>query len=125
MGYILKAPTGGGGGDATAANQVLQLAQDATAANQVLQLAQIDDVEGSVFKDRLTNTSLFFKTLRSNNSGLGITHNTVSVISFTAATAPAVAILLQNFLALNDCYIINICSSQGAGTHDLFLTYSI
>jgi hypothetical protein len=41
MGYIIKAPTGGGGGgDATAANQVLQLAQDATAANQLLQLAQ-------------------------------------------------------------------------------------
>lgn len=35
MGYIIKKGTGGGGGDATAANQVLQLAQDATSANQV------------------------------------------------------------------------------------------
>lgn len=39
MGYILKAPSGGGGGgDATAANQAIQIAQDATAANQLTQL---------------------------------------------------------------------------------------
>lgn len=37
MGYILKAPTGGGGG-ATAANQLAQLAQDATALNQQEQM---------------------------------------------------------------------------------------
>jgi hypothetical protein len=44
---------GGGGGDATAANQVLQLAQDATAAiqtNQVLQL-EVNSAIPSVFKD--------------------------------------------------------------------------
>ena len=46
-------PAGGGGGDATAANQVLQLAQDATSANQTNQILQLEVNSGipSVFKD--------------------------------------------------------------------------
>ena len=44
---------GGGGGDATAANQVIQIGQDATAANQTNQVLQLEvnSAIPSVFKD--------------------------------------------------------------------------
>jgi hypothetical protein len=59
MGYVIKKATGSGGGDATAANQVIQINQDATAVNQQAQLAEaiitnaaIQDLgANSVFKD--------------------------------------------------------------------------
>jgi hypothetical protein len=74
MGYIIKAPTGGGGGDATAANQVLQLAQDATAANQQIEINQLieNSGEASVLKD--TNDQSVFL----DNTNLSVLKDPVS-----------------------------------------------
>lgn len=75
MGYIIKAPTGGGGGgDATAANQVLQLAQDATAANQLIEINQLieNSGEASVLKD--TNDQSVFL----DNTNLSVLKDPVS-----------------------------------------------
>jgi hypothetical protein len=59
MGYVIKKATGSGGGDATAANQVIQINQEALAALQTTQITEaiatnafITDSGGnSVFKD--------------------------------------------------------------------------
>jgi hypothetical protein len=55
MGYIIKSPTGGGGGDATSANQQIQI-------------QQLDNAGGSssVFKDPASDVSVFQDN--SNNS---------------------------------------------------------
>jgi len=96
MGYVLK-KAAAGAGDATAANQILEL----------VALAQID----------AELTALNAKAL------LGIqSQSNTTVQVFTAATAAATAILLNNYLQLNSVYVISITSSQSALSHDLFLT---
>lgn len=141
---VAPGPSGGGGGDATAANQVLQLAQDATEASLISTnstLTQIVDLNtnaggaaNSVFKDNNQQSvfrdnggigaSLIYKTTK-NCLGLTGLLNQMICVSFTNTTAAAVAADLSTFLANNDCFVISVTSSQTALSHDLFLTYSI
>ena len=68
---ILQARIGaaGGGGDATAANQVLQLAQDATAANQLIEINQLIENSGEVSVLKDTNDQSVFLD---NNNNLSV-----------------------------------------------------
>jgi len=137
-----EATGGGGGGDATAANQTTQItiannaaSFQATAANQTTQIDQIDNtsapsvfkdtiIQNSVFRDRNNTNSLFYKTLENTGALVVINANVIQSISFTDVTAAGVSGLLNTFLSVNPCFIVGITSSQGAGTHDLFLLYS-
>jgi hypothetical protein len=130
MGYIVKAPTGGGGGgDATAANQTTQI-NEATTTNDKLTVgtggASVfkDNIQNSVFTSVGNNESYFFKTLN-NRAGAVVNPNIMSVISFTDVTAAGVAGQMSTWLASNFCFVVGFTSSQGAGTHDLFLMYSV
>lgn len=174
----------GGGGDATAANQILQLNQDATVTKQVVQIDQLTELSGqssvfkekndesvfiqnqdsvfvgdrtvgndygvfknssneSIFKERTTNRgvfteitgkstfnadsddSLLFKSIVNNFNSLSPGRpNNVVCQHFTAVTAAGVGSLLNSFLNATPCYIISFTSSQGAGSHDLFLLYA-
>jgi hypothetical protein len=137
--------SGVGGGDATAANQVLQLAQDATELTLINTngvLSQINDLlnnnggnlqsvfkntnQQSVFTDELSNReSLFYKSIRNlQTGGLGNVNN-ILCISFTNTTAAAVANDLQTFLSVNNCFICGLTATQSIGSHDLYLLYSI
>jgi len=172
---ILQARIGaaGGVGDATAANQNLQLVEatqtnsliqdnfgdgvfkDPNAANSIFKNANgtsvfknqneigaffnnrdvstfLESTNESVFTDLLdlsvfklnTNESLIYKTIRNQRTGL-IRENNIQTVVFTGVSAIAANTLLQNFLATNDLNFINLTACQGAGTHDLFLTYSL
>jgi hypothetical protein len=86
MGYIIKTPTGGGGGgDATAANQLLQLAQDATAANQLLQLAQ-DATEATLLNINTDTTTIANNTTTIANDSSTIATNTFGLNLETTQT---------------------------------------
>ena len=58
--------------------------------------------------------------IKKSNQTQSFTNTTVRV--FTAVNATAAALLLQNYLQANRVDIISVTSSQGGGTHDLFLT---
>ena len=98
MSYILKKGAVGTG-DATAANQ----------QTQINQLAQIQTDCTSIYN----NTLNIWETFKAKSN--------TQVLVFTSITAVGAAGLLQSFLANNNVYIQSVTSSQGAGTHDLFL----
>jgi hypothetical protein len=117
MGYIIKAPTGGGGGgDATAANQVLQLGQDATAANQLIEINQLieNSGEASVLKDTndqsvfLDNTNLSVFRDLSGNSNLyynqSVAQSAFNTEANTLGTSNGVGTLTTN---LNNSFTNN------------------
>jgi len=110
MGYIIKAPTGGGGGG------------DATQANQQTQISQIQEASGvpSVFK--YADQSIFYKTTVNNPTSL--TPNSIQCQDFTSATAAGVTALLNTWLNANNVMVISLASSQSIGSHDLFLMYT-
>jgi len=144
MGYIIKSPTGGGGGDATAANQLTQIKQinpgggdpsvfkDPTSDLSVF----LDDtLNQSVFKDNLGDTvfisagkTIADRVYESFNllEGSIRTNAATTVTSFTSTTLAGVAALLETFLQANpNIYIINISfSSAGVTQHDVLLTYN-
>jgi hypothetical protein len=72
-----------------------------------------------------SDDSLLFKSIVNNFNSLSPGRpNNVVCQYFTDVTAAGVAGLLNGFLNATPCYIISLTSSQGAGTHDLFLLYS-
>jgi hypothetical protein len=142
MGYIIKSPTGGGGGNATAANQQKQIDQlaDLSAYPSVLK----DNADLSVFKDNNgdsvftdTGASVFIASGKSvgdrayfineNLSRSIRTTTSTTVTSFTSTTLAGVATLLETFLQANpSIYIVNISFSSGGVTqHDVLLTYNV
>jgi len=152
MGYIIKSPTGAGGGDATAANQqkqIDQLTELSTYPSVLKDNADLsvfynptqrsvfkEDATGeSVFKDP-SNVSVFVSGPKSiadlTNTTLNLltkinvsTSSTV-VTSFTSTTLAGVATLLETFLQANAVTIVNISfSSGGVAQHDVLLTYNV
>lgn len=130
MGYIIKKGTGGGGGgDATAANQTTQIFEANTTNDKITVGTGTpsvfkDNLQGSVFTSLVNNESYFYKTL--NNRGNAVVNpNIMSVISFTDVTAAGAAAQMNTWLSSNSCFVVGFTSSQGAGTHDLFLMYSV
>jgi hypothetical protein len=129
MGYIIKAPTGGGGGDATAANQVIQINElkiDSTEPSVFKVEAGLSgdksvftDYNGfSTFNDELRNSvfkfndkSIFEKTKISYASGLVGTN----CVSFQNATPALLAADIQTFLRTGQYAIINICYADAGG----------
>jgi hypothetical protein len=144
MGYIIKAPTGGGGGDATAANQTTQITEAQT-TNSLLSNSGdpasvfldnglsvfLDSGTGeNVFNDFTNNNSVFKTNATSfQNESIftaqceNLIASPFQVATFTSATFAATATLLQNFLNSTDCVIVNISFSQGLGTHDILIVY--
>jgi hypothetical protein len=134
MGYIIKAPTGGGGGgDATAANQTLQLAQieDQSINQSVLKDTNGNSVlkdisEISVFNDNITRESVFknnqnesvFKT--TNNDSIFdkskiSSATTTRTQAFSDANAAALAVQIQSWLQSNIVVIIQIVYADHGG----------
>jgi hypothetical protein len=109
MGYILKAPTGGGGGDATAANQSTQIAQTEEGSGTP-----------SVFK--YGDQSIFYRT--TVNDPMSALPNSIQCQDFTSSTAAGVTSLLNTWLTTNNVMVIGLTSSQTIGSHDLFLMYT-
>jgi len=130
---------GGGGGDATAANQVLQLAQDATATNQLTQITQIeansgiqsifkdpndrsvfteDSVNSSVFKDPTGNSNFYL-----NGSVAQHTQDTFTTLQSTNSILSSIELLNKNAytnsgnaLAVNtNCNVITFADVTLAG----------
>jgi hypothetical protein len=114
----------GGGGDATAANQSLQI-QQISANGSGSASAFKDGNFVSVFQEDNSGNSLFYKSIQNQPSGVGLRTNVIACISFTNTTAAQVAADLTTYLSTNACFVISVTSSQGGGSHDLFLTYSI
>jgi len=98
MGYVLKKGATGAG--------------DANAANQQTQINQLASIQTDCTGIQL-NTANIWETFKSKSN--------TQVLVFTGITAVGAAGLLQSFLANNNVYIQSVTSSQGAGTHDLFL----
>lgn len=107
MGYVINSS---GAGDANATNQLAQIDQITNNTTTV----------SSVFKDPISGSSLFYKSIRNNN----LSGTPMICVSFTAATAAAVSTLLNTFLGANDIYIVSLTSTQSVGSHDLFLLYA-
>jgi hypothetical protein len=130
---------GGGGGDATAANQVLQLAQDATAANQTNQVLQLevnslipsvfkdagdksvfneDSFNNSVFKDPTGNSNFYL-----NGSVAQHTQDTFTTLQSTNSILSSIELLNKNAftnsgnaLAVNtNCNVITFADVTLAG----------
>jgi hypothetical protein len=123
MGYIIKAPTGGGGGgDATAANQLAQISQIAnTTAASVFKDTTISK---SVFTSFNGQQSLFYKSIENTGPAIAINPNVIQSISFTDVTAAGVSGLLNTWLSTNPCFICGLTATQSIGSHDLYLLYS-
>ena len=127
--------SGGGGGDATAANQVIQIGLETTTSTATTQIVdQLNNagnpsvfkdqiIFNSVFRDITNNQSLFFKTKENTNALANI--NAIRGISFTNITAAGVTADLNTWLIANNCFICGLTATQGAGTHDLYLLYSV
>jgi hypothetical protein len=138
MGYIIKAPTGGGGGDATAANQQIQI-------NEL----KIDSTEPSVFKvegglsgdksvftdyngfstfnDELRNSvfkindkSIFEKSKITDTSAFTGT----SCISFQNTSPALLAADIQTFLRSGIYAIISICYADHASNYTALIIYN-
>jgi len=125
MGYIIKAPTGGGGGgDATAANQNTQI------ANQLIQISQLesgsgiallkDDVGDSVFKVGSAGNQVSLLAFNvSNIFGSG----TTKCVGFSAANVNALAANIESFLSTG-YYINSICYADNGLNHSAIVTYT-
>jgi hypothetical protein len=131
MAYVLKKSTGGGGGGtATDTLQTIQI-------NQINELSSTPSVfktpsDKSVFTENShdlstfnddSEESLLYKSLVSDYNGT-IRINKMYFIVFTAVTAVAVASLVDTWLASTKAIIVSVTSSQGAGSHDIFIMYS-
>jgi hypothetical protein len=122
MGYIIKKPIGGVGGDATAANQVLEIAQlTQIEANQLIQIAQ-DATEATLVG---VETACNVVANLSNNINVGIQeiYNTKKITTnsecrvVTGITASALGIALGVFFADSTQYdgdLINMSFTQNA-----------
>jgi hypothetical protein len=127
MGYVIKKGTGGGGGDATAANQVTQI-NVANTTNTLFDTSSTPSVfkepttGNSVFLNEAGTQSLFYKSLE-NTDALS-NPNAIRCISFTNVTAAGVTADLNTFLIANNCFICGLTATQSIGSHDLYLLYS-